>query len=153
MKDAVKDELRLLSQVSEGGLLMPEKIVEYAQQNPTSALHGEFEWDDAKAAQEHRLQQAREMVRVYVTVLPGTLQKVRGFVSVPSDRANGGGYRQTEGILKNDDLRKQMVLDVLKRVEALRSNVAMLPELAPFFHDLAVIIDKHRAKLSSTQAA
>lgn len=37
--------------------------------NKTSPLHGFFQWDDAKAAHEHRLQQARTLIKRYnVTV-------------------------------------------------------------------------------------
>jgi hypothetical protein len=153
MKSDVKRELSALADKAEAGLLQPESIVEYAKKNPKSALHGEFEWDNARAATEYRLQQARELLRVYVTVVPQTLQTVRGFLSVPTDRANGGGYRRTEDILKNDALRRQMVIDTLKKVEQLKSAVSYLPELQPFFTELTALVDRYRSAAVTAQAA
>lgn len=47
--------------------LTPGAIVRKAQ-SPASALHKCFEWDDAKAAHEHRLHQARTVLRAIVVV-------------------------------------------------------------------------------------
>jgi hypothetical protein len=52
------------------GDLTPEMVVKAAQ-DVKSPLHAVFEWDDAKAAQEQRLTQARLLIRsVVVTVTP-----------------------------------------------------------------------------------
>lgn len=145
MDDLVKRELIALAASAPQGLLKPEQVLEFAKSNPESALHSEFEWNDAEAANQFRVQQARELIRVYVTVLPQTLQRVRGFLSVPSDRANGGGYRQTEDVLKNDVLRQQMIEDTLKRIESLRKSATYLPELQPLFAELFAVVANFRA--------
>lgn len=56
----LKARLRELEDVN--GLLLPERVVEAAK-DPNDVLHAEFEWDDAKAAHAHRIEQARELIR------------------------------------------------------------------------------------------
>ena len=78
------------------GRLMRASIVAKAK-DKASALHQYFEWDKTKAAQSHWLQTAGEIIRAYkvwVTV-SGSEQplQVRAFVSLSTDRVNGGGYR------------------------------------------------------------
>lgn len=43
------------------GILRPSDVVNAAR-DPEHVLHGIFEWDDSKAAREHRLWQAREII-------------------------------------------------------------------------------------------
>jgi hypothetical protein len=52
-----------------GGVLRPEDVVSFAA-DPDTELHSRFEWDDTEAAQQYRLWQARQLIRVTVTVLP-----------------------------------------------------------------------------------
>lgn len=130
--DAVKKaELESLADAG-GGLLTPEAVVEFAK-NPTTALHGEFTWDDSEAGRLYRLQQARSVIRVHVEMLPSIGQTTRAFVSIPSDRANAGGYRRTSDVLANPRWRGQAYEDALKHVGSLRKRFAYLPELAPLF--------------------
>ena len=69
----------------ERGELKPEAVVEQAR--PTvSSLHSAFEWDDTAAAEEHRKNQARQLIRV-VALVPDprkaeAMPPVRAFVSV-----------------------------------------------------------------------
>ena len=61
-------EARIQGIADRDGNLTPDAIVEDAQ-NPESPLHGEFEWDDAKAAMEARRETARRLIRsVKVTI-------------------------------------------------------------------------------------
>lgn len=152
MKDGVKRELIALAEQAGAEPLKAETIVTFAR-DPQTALHAEFEWDDAKAAAEHRLNQARELVRVYVTVLPSSPQPVRGFLSVPTDRLHGGGYRRTEDVLKNDALRLQMIEDVLKRAASLKTSGSYLPELQPFFAEIEAAILRQRNRQIQVAAA
>lgn len=152
MKDDVKRELDALAEKTPG-VLKGEHIVQFVEANPSSALRGEFEWNNDECGRLYRLQQANNLIRAYVTVLPQTLQRVRGFLSVPTDRANGGGYRRTEDVLRNDALRRQMVEDVLKRVEGMRTSIAHLPELQPVFAEIGVAVARFRASQVGVAAA
>lgn len=58
-------EIRLLEQQ---GKSKPENIVSFAS-NPKTALHEHFTWDDQECGRLFRLQQARDLLHVYVTVV------------------------------------------------------------------------------------
>jgi hypothetical protein len=58
--------LDLLRQQSQGELT-PEDVLKDAR-NANSPLHSYFEWDDGAAAEQHRLQQARGLIRAVVAV-------------------------------------------------------------------------------------
>ena len=45
------------------GILRPRDVVKYAE-NPDTALHDKFEWDDSLAGAKYRLQQAAEIIRI-----------------------------------------------------------------------------------------
>ena len=53
---------RELEQLASAGQLTPQNTVERAR-DPTNPLHAYFTWDDAKAADERRLDQARLLIR------------------------------------------------------------------------------------------
>jgi hypothetical protein len=46
------------------GLITADSVVEAAK-DPANVLHGEFEWRDDVAAHRYRLQQARQLIRIY----------------------------------------------------------------------------------------
>lgn len=52
----------LISALEKDGRLDPADVVEAAR-DPASPLHGYFEWDDTEAARQHRLGQARQLIR------------------------------------------------------------------------------------------
>jgi len=63
--DAIHNEIRALER---DGRLTPESVIAKAR-NPKSPLHDRFEWDNSAAAHQHRLQQARGLIRsVMVTI-------------------------------------------------------------------------------------
>lgn len=131
----VAEELEQIRQ-SHGGLLKPEDVVKFASDERT-ALHAEFEWDDAKASAEYRLEQARRVIRVAVTVLPSPHSDqppVRAYVSVCSDRVQpGGGYRALADVMTDDDLRAELVAEAMSEVKRWRRKYERLRELVPIF--------------------
>lgn len=81
---AIGEELMNLKQ---GALLIPSAVVDAARPEG-SILHPEFEWDDSKAAEEHRKAQARQLIcSITVVSSPGVDLKIptRAFVSVSRD--------------------------------------------------------------------
>ena len=110
-EDLVLGELYSLMKNS-GGLLKPEGVVDFAR-DPQTALHKKFEWDDTKAAREHRLWQARELFKVFVKVIREDLPPFNVFVSLKDDRygENRGGYRLTTDVLQDEELSGMMLDD------------------------------------------
>lgn len=134
-RELIRAELEQIRQ-SHGGLLRPEDVVKFAR-NKRSALHGEFEWDDAKASAEYRLEQARRVIRVSVTVLPSPhadQEPVRAYVSIASDRVQpGGGYRALAEVMSDDQMRAELVNEALGEVKRWRRKYERLRELVPIF--------------------
>lgn len=143
-RELIRAELEQIRQ-NHGGLLRPEDVVKFAR-NKRTALHSEFEWDDAKASAAYRLDQARRVIRVTVDVLPSPhadQEPVRAFVSVVSDRVKpGGGYRSMADVMTDDDLRRELVNEALGEVKRWRRKYERLRELVPIFR----AIDKVEAK-------
>lgn len=128
---------------SNGGLLRPPDVVEFARQNPESALHSQFEWDDSKAAEAHRLWQARQVIAVVVVSNDQADRNVRAYVSVPGDRRRvGGGYRPVEEALSDRSMREAVIDEV-------ETNIRRLRERCDGFQDLAAILRRTESEVAS----
>lgn len=117
---------------SNGGLLMPAQVVEFAK-NPETALHARFTWEDTEAAQRWRLHEAREVIRVHVTVIGESAEPVRAYVSLSTDRRDGGGYRAVVDILESPEQHAQMVADALNELRAFKRKYDHLTALRPLW--------------------
>lgn len=128
--EQIASELEALRAAS--GLLLPEAVVEWARGHPESALHSQFEWDDAKAAQEHRVWQARRVIAVYVVADDGG----RKFVSLSIDRKGDGGYRDVQDVIADDELRKVLVRDALAELKRVKAKYEHIRELASVYSEI-----------------
>lgn len=130
--DAIQKELDALRK-KHSGLIRPEDVVEFAKDKKT-ALHDKFTWDDGTAAHEYRLWQARQVLRMYVTILDDKREAVRMYVSLGSDRTKeGGGYRTLADVLNSADYYAQMLADAKRDFELFRQKYRRLKELKPLF--------------------
>lgn len=111
------------------GIVDAKDVVEWARANPESALYSQFEWDDSKAAEEYRLFQARRVIALYVVSEAGE----RTLVSLSVDRSKGGGYRDIERVLNNDEMRKVMLRDALQEFKRVKAKYQHLKELASVY--------------------
>lgn len=127
----VKKELETIRQKN-GGILDPEAVVEFAR-NPKTAMHSKFDWDDSSAGQKYRLWQARSIINVYVEILPQSTESVRAYVSLPSDRKQGGGYRALVDVLSNEDHRAELLGQALSEARLFQRKYQQLKELSPVF--------------------
>ena len=121
------------------GAINPEVIVREASSSK-HPLHRYFEWDDRKAAHEHRLQQAYQMIlasrmtviaRAAAQAPPGVVkahpvqQQVRGYVNT----AYGCGFVSRTEVLANDELRRALVAKKLRELQGWCESVADIAEL------------------------
>lgn len=110
----------------------PEEVVAFAA-HPETALHSKFEWDDAKAGHQYRIWQARQMLRVFVTVIDpgdGKERSVRMFAVLREKEAGSSGYVPTADVLNEPLGRAELVLGLLRRLEGIVQSYP-LPELQP----------------------
>lgn len=90
-------------------LLKPEAVVDAARPR-SSPLHGYFTWNNAEAADQWRLVQARALLRSVIVMNPAGLdvQPTVRYVSLLMDRSQpGGGYRAVETVLASQALREE----------------------------------------------
>lgn len=117
------------------GLLRAADVIEFAR-SPETALHTHFEWDDTEAARQYRLEQARKIIRMTITVFERekTQTKYRMFVSLESDRVQpDGGYRFTEVVLSDSEKRMELLRQAKKDAQLFQQKYRTLKELAPIF--------------------
>lgn len=108
------EERRVLERLAQqnDGLLMVEDVLEEAR-DPQSILHKHFQWDDDKAAEAYRKQQARQLIqKVTVTIEKAPDVHIRAFVSLSTDQYEKGGYRMTANVLSDDNLKAQLLHDM-----------------------------------------
>lgn len=116
-----------------GGLLKIDDVLEAAQ-DKSCILHKHFEWDDSKAADQFRREQARTLIqRCRITLVEQEPVKVRAFVSLPSDRETGGGYRLTSTVITDEIMKEELLRDIkltiarwTQKAHLLDSNIADL---------------------------
>lgn len=129
----VREELERLRN-RHGGIITPEQVVDAARPK-SSSLHKSFTWNDGEAAHQWRLEQARRLLRVYVTVFnDGKREReTRMFVSLSTDRRNEGGYRAIVDVMGDAALRGQLLNDAKQDMLRFRQKYAVLAELSDVF--------------------
>ena len=118
---------------------------EFARDEST-ALHNKFEWDDATASHEYRLEQARRIIRVFVRCYQEGKAPIRAYVSLMADRKEpGGGYRLLDDVLADATRRAALLEEALAELgEAGRKiNDARL-------RDIAEYLDRRRSEFTSS---
>ena len=119
-KNAIKTRLEKLTKLNKGRLT-PSKVVHDAKAK-TSPLHDQFTWDDDKAAELHRLWQARNLiktVKIKITTERRVVTTVR-YVRDPEADAKEQGY--VDVVTLRDD--KALAFEALES-EINRASVLM----------------------------
>lgn len=127
------------------GEMQAKDVVDFARNNPRSALHKEFEWDDSIAAEQHRISQARHIIKVNVIMLPSADNKTRAvvpqYISVPSE-SGGRGYEDVSAILRKQDKRAELLTYTIKRLLAIK-EARLFPELLAVVKEIDKAANQH----------
>jgi hypothetical protein len=123
-EDQIKRALiKLEKRVKAGGMpeLQPQDVVDAAR-DPKHILHGQFNWNDAEAAERYRLIQARELlrIRVRVTVRPGVITRVALAVRTPTNGGHQSGYVRTD-LIQQQSINARLMLE--REVESIGYHV------------------------------
>ena len=134
-----------------GGVLQPVDVVEFAR-DPETALHGAFCWDDGEAAAQYRLWQARQVIRVCVTIRPDVKgPPIRAYVSLQEDRGDVG-YRLLDDVMSDEEMRDRLLSQALAELNRWKMRYQQLRELAPVFEAAAKVQQqKRKAKPKAKQ--
>lgn len=111
--------------------------------NEDCVLHSYFEWNDAKAAHNWRLDQAQYLIRHLDVVISGDDEEertIRAFVNVVEEAERH--YVSVEDAMRNPVLREQVVARAFAELESWRNRHAELTEFARIFAS----VDKLREK-------
>lgn len=111
----------------EKGELQAADVVEESRPD-TAPLHPCFEWDDPKAAELWREQQARVLIGLVVTVQEtAKLDPVeaRAFVHVANS------YRPTQLVIQNPEMKDTLLDDALQYVETFKRRLDVFSSLRP----------------------
>lgn len=127
-----KAELEIVRGKNKHGILDPDKVVEFAR-NPKTALHKCFEWDDDKAADRFRRDQAEKLIARVTVIVEGSTEPTRMYVSLIEDRKEDGGYRSIVSVLSDKERRERLLDQALADFKAFQEKYKVLQELAPIF--------------------
>lgn len=127
--NAVGKHLELLKEQFKGELT-PQDILDDAK-NHNSPLHSYFEWDDGKAAEQHRLGQARSLIRTVVAVYtsedkPAT--KHRAYVHIKEGETSH--YRETSHAMSQQKTRELVLQSAWRELQSWKKRYADLEEFA-----------------------
>lgn len=125
------DSLRdiLLAVRDEHGSLTARLLVDVAR-DPEHPLHHRFDWDDTKAAEKWRLEQAGALLRVTYAPIPGKPRDMRAFMAVRGDDAPTSEYVPTEEALTDEFTRSLLIRQFDREWKAFKRRYSDLVEFA-----------------------
>lgn len=115
-----------IENIRKSGPLTPTRLLRVAK-NPNSILHDLFDWDDAKAGHQWRLEQARRFIRTRVIYEPRTNRVIHAYVNIPSPSGEGE-YVPTQVVVRHPDKLALARDAALRDLRAARDNLSELDE-------------------------
>jgi hypothetical protein len=115
------------------GELTPEDVLKDAA-NPNSPLHTFFEWNDTEAARQHRLHQARGLIRAVVAVYVSDDKpavRTRAFVHIPEPSTPH--YRSAAAAMSTTKTRTLVLQQAWREFQQWKRRYKDLHELAALF--------------------
>ncbi len=138
----VGDTLKKLE--AEHNVVTPAAVVLIAR--PRNApLHGCFEWDDGKAAEKFRLDQARLVIRsveVVHIMENGKEERQLGYVSIAENKPGSSAYMNTPDALKDERYSAKIIDDAKAQLLGWRRRYGHLTEMVKGFAAVVEAIDQ-----------
>ncbi len=102
-----------------------------ANRAPDAPLHGAFEWDDQKAAEEYRRQQARHIIACICVVAENKTEEIRAFYNLERKEPT---YTSLKVILESQDDMDRLYRTALAELAAFQKKYATVKRLEPVFN-------------------
>lgn len=114
----------------EGEFFTPAAIVS-ASRSANAPLHPEFEWNDARAAEQYRQEQAAYLIRSIAVVYPDEPERAvtRAFVSVQLDN-HEHRYTTMHHAMSDSDLREKVLAQALSDMTAFQRRYDQFLDLS-----------------------
>lgn len=112
--------------------LTPRLVLDRAR-DPQHPLHDRFEWDDAKAAEKHRLAQAGDLIRSVKVIYErgdGTEGKVRSYHSVRRDDTGSRVYKTAESVAMDPVMTQVLLAEMRRDWSRMKERYARFEEFA-----------------------
>ena len=119
--------LETLQGLVKDGQIKPEDVISEAQAED-SPIHNSFEWDDTKAAQEHRLWQARQLITYKFEIEERQTQAYYN-LNVTIDNVKMQGYFSKEKVLSDKDMYLTVLKDAIKEIKYWQKKYREIKEL------------------------
>ena len=121
----------------ENGKLTAQLVLDESR-DENALLHPCFEWDDAKAAEGYRLQQAGFIIRnitVKLETSAGKKEPVRAFVNIGEKEQfkNKGEFVTFEIAMQNEEYRQRVLKYALDELKTFRTKYSTYKELSNIF--------------------
>lgn len=119
------------------GILTPSIVLEEAR-NPSHSLHSRFEWDDTKAAESWRREQAHTLIRtVQIIYRPASerdsAKTVRAWQAVRTDR--GHEFKPSEEVSTDPFLRQMVLSEMAREWQSLKRRYDGFTEFAEMIRE------------------
>jgi hypothetical protein len=149
MKMTRQDLEREVRRFDRNGVIDAREMVKAAKAK-THPLHDHFTWDDSKAGQLWRLQEAAQLIiRVLEPAEEEEGPEVRAYISRVEDRTHRSHqYVRRELVMRDQVARLDSQIDALAKSRAMLVNVGGI-ELQPLLQVLDVVLAKLRRDRSS----
>lgn len=126
---------RSLQRMLRTGPLTAGRVLNAARRE-SHPLHPAFNWDDASAAEEYRLTQARHLIRsVRVTKESGESEPIA--VHVVHEKCGGSAYVATAEVVTDQDLHAAALEEALKLLGGIARRYRYLQELSDVWDAIA----------------
>lgn len=125
-----------------GGDLTPGAVVAAARA-PRHTLHRFFEWDDRAAADAHRLNQARAVIRS-IRVEDAVSEPVQAFISI-SDR-EGVSYRAVADVMNSADLQRRVLVAAERDLAAFEARYRSLASVCEIVRQARAALNERIAR-------
>ena len=128
----------------EHGVCSPRGLVD-RERPETAPLHAYFEWDDVRAAEEYRVDQARTLVRSVVIVHEDSEAPAYVHVTITDaeDSEDREGYMDFRSAMRNPRHRRQVFMETLEQLNGLRQRYAEIRELAPVWAAIDAVQEEY----------
>ena len=114
------------------GALTAKNLVD--ESRPAEApLHNEFEWDDVKAAEEYRLQQARHIINCLLIEDDAQQETVRAFFNLAESAPE---YRSIRTIMADETQSETLLQMAIQELQAFERKYAQISKFKALFAEI-----------------
>lgn len=126
------------------GILKPDDVVASATPED-SPLHSLFEWDDTKAANEYRKQEARQVISsVQIITISDPDSAPRSMIAFVHTEGCEQGYRATVEVLQDEAMMRTVLGDALAQLNGLRLRYKELAVLSEVWNAVDRVTAEHQ---------